>query len=741
MAKKKKNEVYIPETQNIEKVSGMELYAGSFSNYTKYILLNRAIPDNRDGLKPVHRRILYAMYMAGNTSDKAHRKSAKAVGDIMGNYHPHGDLSIYEAMIRLGKSWIVNTQLIDTQGNNGSIDGDAPSAMRYTESRLTKIVSDFVLEGIKKKGIVPMTRTYDDKGLEPVIVPTLIPIHLVNGTSGIAEGYSTSILPHNLTEIMKALIEINSKVDITDEELFDIVPSPDFPTGGVITGSKYYLDAMKNGTVTNKKNRMYLRVKYRITDTGIDITEIPYGVTKISIVNKLRDLCVVDKKDTKKFQGIEEVIDLSDREGILIRITVDKNVDKNLVLAYLLNKNILQQKVSCNNVVILDGKPQQVSLKAMLKDFNDNRREVLIKELNYDLNKLQNSLHIVEGFVRLSDNLEEILAVIKNSEGKKDAQKKLVDQFNFSEIQAESIVSIALHRISKADKEKYLKEKKEMEKEITYLESLLTSKTKLKNYMNRQYEEVIKNYGTERKTQLIEDEEVWEISLEETISEEDVFLGVSKLGYVKRSTPRSFNTTDKPDLLDGDSMLIEGQYTTKDVLMVFTNLGNYTYIPLFTLDESKWKPVGKHLGTIVNLSEGEEVVSAVVVNPVTDLNKLILTVKSDGKVKTTTVGEHVVAKRFSSTFPCVKIRNDEKLLHASLIDESKEPKLGFVLINGKSMHFNVSEITPKGLRTEGMRGVSLKEDGTEIIEKVIFTYDDKELEGIKLKNRGARPTK
>lgn len=904
MARKKRGlEINIPKDTNIEKRDVTDLFKESFAEYSKHLILYRAIPDNKDGLKPVQRRILYAMYNSGNTSEKPHRKSAKAVGDIMGNYHPHGDClygdtliqltngevkriedlykdekdveiyavdknnnivkaiahsfrigqftdkiykislsdgrevkatgnhpflmasdfekeghvwkkaeelkeadilysgslkkenkslqkshvisivnieienvnqvpmydftvdnhenmllfndldngyesfivahnsSIYEAMIRLGKSWVNNLELIDTQGNNGSIDGDSPSAMRYTESRVTKVVSEFILDGIKKKGIVPMIPTYDDKGKEPVIVPTRIPLHIVNGTSGISNGYATDILPHNLKEVMTALIEINSKGDITNEELFQIIPAPDFPTCGVLTGGKNYMEGLVNGELKNNKNSVYLRAKYRIDGNFIDITEIPYGVVKVKLVNKIRELCDVDKKDIKKFQGFKDVTDLSDRDGILIRIELTPETDHNKALAYLFSKTQLRNRITCNNVVIAKGKPQQLGLKEILKDFNEHRKETVIRELNYDLSKLQASLHLVDGFVKLSDILEDVLKVIKESNGKKDARDRLISEFDFSEIQAEAIVSIALHRISKSDKEQYIKEKAQLEKEISHLEALLNSRTKLKNYINKQYEEVITKYGKDRQTQIIEEEENWEITLDDTIVEEDVYIGVSQLGYIKRSNVRSYNTTEKADLMDGDKMLVEGQYTTKDVLMVFTNLGNYAYIPVFNLEESRWKPVGKHLGTIVNLQEGEEVISAFVVNLERDKHRLILTAKNDGRVKVTTVEEHAVSRRFSSTFPSIKITKDEKLLVATLLDEEYEANLGFILENGKSMYFKVSEIIPKGLRTEGMKGISLKDDGTELIKEVVFSYDDEDFKDMKLKKRGGRPSK
>lgn len=656
--------------------------------------------------------------------------------------------SIYEAMIRQGQNWVINLPLVDTHGNNGSIDGDSPAAMRYTESRLQKVVSDFVMNGIKKKGIVDMIPTFDDSDFEPVTLPTRIPLAVVNGAEGISSGYSTEILPHNLTEVMKGLIFLFDNEEATNEELLELIPAPDFPTGGVLTGAKYYKSAFINGKFRGGDKKPQLRCKYHIDESDkkeniICVTEIPYGVNKTKLVRKIDELCRLDKKDKNKLSSLLGVNDLSDKDGILIQIYIDKTADIKTVMAYLFNKTELQLNINPNYTVIDDKKPVIAGIKRMLVSFNKYRKETVIKELTYDKEKLERSLHLTEGFIKLSDIIEDVVAVIKESKGKDDARKKIISEFDFSEQQAEAIVTMALHRISKTDKDKYIQEKKKLERGIASIASILNSRVKLKNYIVKQYEEVIENYGYDRKTELIMEEENWEITKIDTVEDEEVYVGVSKMGYIKRSTPRSYSSTDEVDYLEGDSSIYEGKVSTKDVLMVFTSKCNYMYIPVYELEDSRWKSVGKHMGTIITsgLEEGEEVINAFVINPEKDGDKLIFTAKNDGKVKRTPVKEHIVTKRFTSTFPCIKKTGDELLVSAELVENEKDGFIGFKNNLDKNMFFSLEEVAPKGLKTEGMRGIHLK-DG-EIVTEAVFSLDKQVLidKGYNEKTRGSRGTK
>lgn len=733
---KKKNEVINTEGL-VEKISASDIFKTRFAGYSVYVIKNRALPDIRDGLKPVQRRILYGMAQMGNTHNTPYKKSAKSVGEVMANYHPHGDSSIYEAMIRQGQDWVMNLPLVDTHGNNGSIDGDSFASMRYTESRLQKVVSDFIVNGIKKNGIVDFVPTFDSSDKEPLTLPTRIPLSIVNGVDGTAIGYATHINPHNLSEVMKALIYTFDNEEVTDEELLELIPCPDFPTGGVITGGKYYKDAFINGVSSKGTPKPKIRCKYHLDETDkkeniIVVTEIPYGVNKTDIVKKIAELIALDKKDKNKLNSLRSVADYSDLEnGMDLRIYIEKDADVKTVLAYLFSKTDLQLNVNANYVHIIDGKPITSGIKYMLNAFNRYRKETVINEFNYDLNKLKTVLEVTEGFVKLSDCIEDVVAVIKESTSKDNARKNIITEFDFTELQAESIVSMALHRINKTDKAKYITEKKNLEKAISTIENILGSRVKLKNYIIKQYEEVIAVNGWDRRTEIIMEEESWEITKLDTIEDEEVFVGVSKKGYIKRSTSRSYSSTeaDSVDLLEGDSMVLTSKASTKnDVLMVFTSNCNYLYIPVYELEDSRWKNIGKHMGTIITngLAEGEEVVNAFIINPETDSAKFIFTAKNDGKVKQTTVGEHIVSKRFASTFPAIKSNPNDKLLCAEILSEGDIGYIGFKNEVGKGMFFNTTEVLPKGLKTDGMRGIHLTDD--EKVADSLFSLDKSILE-------------
>lgn len=653
-------------------------------------------------------------------------------------------------MIRLGQDWIQNVPLMDVHGNNGSIDGDSPAAMRYTESRLEEVVSEAILKGIKKDGVVPMIDNFDDTIKEPVVLPTRIPLAVVNGVTGISAGYSTDILPHNLTEIMKGLIYLYENPDASTDELIQIIPAPDFATGGYITGNKHYRSAFESGYLNTKgiKNRCKFHVDN--SDKKIDsiiVTEIPYNVKKTDITKKIEELASLDKKDTNKFVSLLGVADLSSKGEIFIKIDIEKDANVDMVMAYLFKKTDLQvDKNKIHNVLISDKKPKYMGMKEILVEFNKFRTETVIKEINYDKEKLEAMLHLTEGYIKLSDIIEDVVKVIKESTGKDNASKLLVTEFEFSKIQADAIVTMALHRISKTDKAKYVAEKNKYEKGIKAYESILGSKVKLKNYILKQYEEIIEKYGTERKTTIIHEEENWEIKKEDTIVEEEVYVGVSEKGYVKRSSVRSFNTTENPDFIEGDTPVLEVKASNKDVLMVFTSECNYMYLPIHTLEDVRWKSKGIHLGTIITqgLSDGEEVVNAFVINPEKDANKLIFTAKSDGKVKRTTVAEHIVIKKFSSSFPCIKSSAGEKLIQAQLIEEVIEGDTGYIGFKNnldKTMFFSLNQVLPKGLKADGMRGILMK-DG-ETITDSLFSMNKQDLidNGYNEKARGGRATK
>lgn len=699
-------------TERIEKIAIEQAIGERFGEYSKYIIQDRALPDVRDGLKPVQRRILYGMFIEGNVHNKAQRKSARAVGDVMGKYHPHGDSSIYMALARMSQDWIMGIPLIDMQGNNGAIDGDAPAAMRYTESRTHKIVDEAMLAGIRKKGIVEMRKTFDDTREEPVVLPVHYPNLLVQGSTGISAGYATDSFPHNLAETLKGAIALLEDDTITLEELVTLIPAPDLPTGAVIVGARTMVDVYRTG-----KGRIQVRAKYRIEEdkkrTYVIIEEIPYAVKKRNLIEAL-DAVVGDKK----VEGLIASADESDRHGLRIVITLAKDADVNVVLGYLFKHTPLQNNLNMNNVVIKDKKPVQLGLREVLVEFNKFRLETRRNELEYDQRKLEERLHLVEGFIKLTDIINEVINVIKEADGKDDARKQIEKAFGFTDLQSEAIVSMQLHRISKTDKDAYIEEEKKLTRLYKSVTALLTSKKKFVKSIIRDYEKIIEEYGTPRRTEVIMEDENWEVRKVDTVITEDTVVGVTKEGYLKRSTIRSHTSTTVPGLVEGDKQLFEGKATTKDFLIIVTNKLNYLYVPIHEIEEVRWGDTGKPLATYATLAEGEVIVNAFTVTE-EDGDKYVLVVKSNGQVKRTLVSQHVVARRFWNTYMAIKPKADEEVLGAWLVED--EGYIGFADKAGRKMYFAVNEIPPKGIKTEGMRGIHMDEKNNEKVSAMKFS--------------------
>lgn len=674
-----------------------------YGSYAKYVITDRAIPDVRDGLKPVQRRIVFAMNRGGNTYDRPYRKSAKSVGDVIGTYHPHGDSSVYEALARMSREWVTDYNLIDMQGNNGSIDGDGPAAMRYTEARLSKIAT-LLTTGVKQKGLVPMVLNYDDTEEEPVVLPAQIPTILLMGVEGISSGYATSIPTFNLTEVIKALIVMLDKEDITTEELLSLVPAPDFPTGGVLTGIKDIHNTMDTG-----RGRVTLRGKYKIQKgkgktKEIIFTEIPYGTNKAKIMGRLGTIL-----ESKKVQGLLDVEDASDREGIQIIITVAESADTNVIIGYLLKNASLQENIKFNIVVIDEGAPKQMGVRDILHSFNKFKRELTVRTLEYSLAKINSRLEILDGYIKMVDMLDVIIAEIKESKGRADAKKRLITKHGFSEAQAESIVSMQLHRISNADRKAYELEQKKLLKEKGKIEKILGSKLLLKRYMIKQYEEIIEEYGKDRKTEIKMDYEDWTVRKVDVVQEEDTYVGVSREGYIKRSTRRSFSTTSANGLIEGDDELLVAETTTKHFLLLFTNKLNYIYFPVHEIEDVRWGDTGKHIASMIDMSAGERIVSAIVVDEEDDKDNIILTVKTNGAVKKTLVKDHIVTRYFN-TYEAIKQKGEEELHSAYLLDKDKEYFIGLHDTEDKSIKFSTNDVSVTGLKTQGMRGIHVKDD-------------------------------
>lgn len=591
----------------IQDISLEKIMGDRFARYSKSIIQERALPDIRDGLKPVQRRILYSMFLDGNTYDKGFRKSAKGVGNVMGNFHPHGDSSIYEAMVRLSQDWKLRNPLIEMHGNNGSMDGDPPAAMRYTEARLSKISGEMLRD--INKDTVDEEWNFDDTEKEPKVLPARFPNLLVNGATGISAGYATEIPPHNLGEVIDATIKMIDNPDITLEDLMKIVKGPDFPTGGILQGKDGIKDAYRTG-----RGKVFLRSKTSIQEirghkSQIVITEIPYEVNKAQLVKKMDEIRVL-----KKVDGIAEVRDESDRQGLSIVIELKRDVDANGILNYMFKNTDLQISYNFNMVAIADMRPQQVGLVQILQEYIKHQQDVVLRRSQFDLAKAKKRLHIVEGLIKALSILDKVIATIRGSKNKSDAKNNLVKEYKFTEEQAEAIVSLQLYRLTNTDVTELEKEDKGLKAQITSLSKIIDDHTTLMNVIKKELLEVRKNYADNRRTKIEAKIEEIEVDTSVMVASEDVRLLVSHDGYVKRSSLRSYqaSTGDDNGLKDEDYPIIDQNVNTLDHLFVFTDKGNMIYRQIFEIEDSRWKDMGSHLSQEIGLDADESILKAFV---------------------------------------------------------------------------------------------------------------------------------
>ncbi len=670
-----------------------------FSRYAKAIIQDRAIPDVRDGLKPVQRRILYGMYNDRNTYDKPTRKSAKTVGSIMGNFHPHGDSSIYDAMVRMSQWWKQNTPYIEMQGNNGSMDGDSAAAMRYTEARLAKI-SNELLKDIEKN-TVTWAPNFDDTLMEPTVLPAKFPNLLVNGSTGISAGYATNIPPHNLIEVIDATIKRIDSPNCREETILDIIKGPDFPTGGIVEGREGLLEALKTG-----RGKVVIRSKVEYVNSKgkeqLIVREIPYDVNKAMLVKRMSEL-VLDKK----IDGVSEIRDESDRhDPVRIVIDLKKGVNKDVILNYFYKNSDLQINYNYNMVAIVNRCPMTLGVVAILDAYIKHFEEVITKRTNFDLETAKKRMHVVEGMIKAIKILDEVIRVIRASKNKADAIINLQKEFDFTEIQADYIVTLQLYRLTNSDIDDFINEYNNLKKIIAGLELILSDKEKLKDVMKQELRNIKKEYGTPRKT-LIKDE-VLDISIDEKemIAKEDVVVLVTKDGYIKRCSLRSYNASDKsPVLKDNDYSLGIYEANTLDTILLFTNLGNFLFLPVYTIPDIKWSALGKHVSNLVALQSGEEIISAIKVdNFEADLDITLAT--KDGMIKRTKINEFKLL-RYNKAVNCMKLKNSDRLIAAfiSLYNNI------FVATNtGYGLWYDITEVPILGLRTSGVKSMKLKDE-------------------------------
>ena len=682
-----------------------------FARYSKTIIQDRALPDVRDGLKPVQRRILYTMYQGKNTFDKPYRKSAKTVGDVMGQYHPHGDSSIYEAMVRMSQWWKQNTPYIDMHGNNGSMDGDSPAAYRYTEARLSKI-SNELLKDINKDTVI-MTYNYDDTLFEPTVLPAKFPNLLVNGSNGISAGYATNIPPHNLGEVIDATIKRIDSPNCHLDTILDIVKGPDFPTGGIACGKQGIIDAFTTG-----RGKVIVKAKYEIVKSKgkeqIIITEIPFDVNKASLVKKIDEIRI-----DKKVDGISEVRDESDLENPeTIVIDLKKDANSDLIINYLLKNTDLQISFNYNMVAIVNNRPMTLGILQILDAYINHQKEVILKRTKFDLDHALAEMHIVEGLIKALSILDEVIKTIRSSKNKSDAKDNLVKEYQFTEKQAEAIVMLQLYKLTNTDVTELLERKDNLKLMIEFLESILNDENKLKNVMKDELRSIKKEYATSRKTTI--EDEVSEIKIDTTsmIAKEDCIVVVTHQGYVKRVSLRSYNANEEETLVkENDYVIGLYQMNTLDTLLLFTDLGNYLYVPVYEIPDLKWKELGKHISNIIKISSEENIIKSI---PVYDFNKnkYITLFSKDGLVKRTKLDEFKVT-RYSKPMSCMKLKDKDKVVSVS---EDNGNEVFITTKNGYGLRYKTEEISVVGIKASGVKAINLKDD--EVVSGNIFDNAD-----------------
>lgn len=702
-------------TQERVQVMRLEDIMGDrFGRYSKYIIQDRALPDVRDGLKPVQRRILYAMYKDGNTYEKPFRKSAKTVGNVIGNYHPHGDSSVYDAMVRLSQDWKLREPLVQMHGNNGSIDGDPAAAMRYTEARLSAI-SGLLLKDIDKN-LVDFVPNFDDSMTEPTVLPAFFPNLLVNGATGISAGYATDIPPHNLGEIIDAVIYRMNHKQCALDDILTFVQGPDFPTGAIIQGEQEIKKAYTTG-----KGRIVIRSKAEIEPVRggreqIVVTEIPYEVNKANLVKKIDDLRI-----DKKVEGIMEVRDETDRNGLRIVIELKKDVKSEIVLNYLFKNTDLQISYNINMVAIHNKCPVLMGLMDLIDAYIQHQKEVVTNRSNFDLKRARERQHIVEGLIKMVSVLDEVVQIIRHSKDKADAKKNLIQAFGFSERQAEAIVMLQLYRLTNTDVTALEKENEELTKTIQELTAILSSETKLLKVIQDELKQVKKQFETPRRSVI--QKHIQEIKIDETdmVVKEDVMVAITKDGYVKRTSLRSYNATklDTSTMKEGDELVAKLQLDTLQTLVMFTNRGSFIYLPVFKLPEFKWKDIGQHVSNLVTMDSEEKIIAVHAVSNFKTEEYFFFTTAS-GMVKKTRLSDFEVT-RYNRAMVAMSVKEDDELI--SVIRCTFMNDVIMVTKNGYLLKFSDDEITPTGLKAMGVKGIQLGA-GDQLIKVVLASVND-----------------
>ena len=706
------------EQPNIQELTLEDVMGDRFGRYSKYIIQERALPDIRDGLKPVQRRILYAMNQDGNTFDKAFRKSAKSVGNVMGNFHPHGDSSIYEAMVRLSQDWKLREPLIEMHGNNGSMDGDPAAAMRYTEARLSKIAGE-MLQDIDKK-TVDMVLNFDDTEYEPTVLPARFPNLLVNGATGISAGYATEIPPHNLSEVIDAILFLMNHPKATLEDLMDFVKGPDFPTGGIIQGLAGIKQAYETG-----RGRIVVRSRTKIVPlkgnkSQIEVSEIPYEVNKAQLVKKIDEIRIL-----KKIEGIAEVRDESDRQGLSMVIELKRDVNAEGILTYLLKNTNLQITYNYNMVAIYHQRPEHVGLKTILTAYLEHQRDVVTRRTQFNLQKAMDRQHLVQGLITAMSNLDQVIKTIRGSKDKKNAKQNLVSQFDFSEIQAEAIVTMQLYRLTNTDVTQLEKESAELAKAIATYQLILAEPKELDKVLRRELKAVQKAYPTSRLTEIQNEIQELKVKTEVVIPQEDVIVMISHDGYIKRTSLRSYSASEPDDngLKDEDYPIYLAKNSTLDHLMMFTNMGHLIYRPIYEIADAKWKDTGEHISQTIGLAENERITWVYSFENLKATGKFLVAT-SDGYIKQTAFADYTPGRTYKTrASQFIKMKSDDAtVVTVEYLPAAPTGTLILITQHGYGLRYDLSEVPTIGAKAVGVKSMDLRDDA--IVRATIAADDD-----------------
>ena len=707
---KKKLDKYIDETFEYEKLE--DVIGDRFGRYSKYIIQDRAIPDVRDGLKPVQRRILYGMNKMGITSKSPYKKSARIVGEVMGKYHPHGDSSIYDAMVHLSQNWKMGVTLIDMHGNNGSIDGDGAAAMRYTEARLSKN-ADYLLKDIDKN-TVPFVPNFDEEEMEPTVLPGLFPNLLVNGAMGISSGFATYIPTHNLTEVINATIARIENPNMTLDELLQIMPGPDFPTGGIIEGLDGIREAFNTGS-----GSVIVRCKYEFEEMGKDqtrivITEIPFDTNKAKTVERIDQMRI-----DHKIEDVLEVRDESDRSGLRIAIDLKKGANAQANMNYLLKNTDLQVNLKYNMVVINNRRPERIGVLKILDAYIDHQKEVFTNKTQFDRAKAIARLEVVDGLIRMVSILDEVISTIRKSNNRADAKQNLIDKFQFSERQSEAIITMQLYRLSNTDVVALQEEHDTLVSNIERYDEILGSEKKLLKEIKHDLIEMGKDINQERRTAI--NESVTDLKVDETdlISKETVHVVVTRDGYIKRISLKAWSMSVNNNIKPNDSVVFSEDVSTLDTLLLFSDGGNYCSLPVYKIDECKAKDAGMFINNIITIVPKEKFIQVFKIESFTD-NKTLLLATAEGAIKQTSLAQFEL-KRWTKAVKCMKLSTQDKLVSVDMI--TKPMEIICATKNCECIRYRALDVPMYGTAASGLKSLKLK-PGDKVVSSFYANKDD-----------------